>query len=60
MDDEVRVGSSGTFAAPDFLKDGWNAIQFGSPARLNLPLRNEAALNHRSTVFDPPISDIAG
>jgi hypothetical protein len=35
------------YAAQDFLSDGWNAIQFGSPARLNLPLRKEAALNHK-------------
>jgi hypothetical protein len=53
MDDEVRVRSSGTFAAPDFLRDGWNAIQFGSPARLNLPLRKEAALNHKPK---PPLA----
>ncbi len=44
MDDEVQVGNSGNIAAQDFLNDGWNAIQFGSPARLNLPLRKEAAL----------------
>jgi hypothetical protein len=53
MDDEVRVRSSGTFAAPDFLRDRWNAIQFGSPARLNLPLRKEAALNHKPK---PPLA----
>ena len=45
MDDEVQVGNSGSIAAQDFLNDGWNAIQFGSPARLNLPLRKEAALD---------------
>jgi len=45
-DDEVQVGNSGRIAVQDFLKDGWNAIRFGSPARLNLPLRKEAALNH--------------
>ena len=45
-DDEVQVGNSGRIAVQDFLKDGWNAIRFGSPARPNLPLRKEAALNH--------------
>ena len=58
MDDEVQVGNSGSIAAQDFLKDGWNAIQFASPARLNLPLRKEAALNHMpsrpSTILERP------
>jgi hypothetical protein len=58
MDDEVQVGNSGSIAAQDFLNDGWNAIQFGSPARLNLPLRKEVALNPSqaapSTILERP------
>ena len=44
MDDEVRVGNSGSIPVQDFLQVGWNAI-LDSPARLNLPLRKEAALD---------------
>ena len=53
MDDEVQVGNSGSIAAQDFLNDGWNAIQFGSPARLNLPLRKEAATKSQAK---PPLA----
>ena len=45
MDAEVQVANSGSIAAQGFLNDRWNAIQFGSPARLKLPLRKAAALD---------------
>ena len=45
MDDEIQVANSGVIAAQDILNHSWDAIQFGSLARLNLPFAKEVAMN---------------
>jgi hypothetical protein len=56
MDDQIQVGNSGIIAAKDFLKDGWNAIHFGAPTRLNLPLRKEAIIKQYKEKCGPRLN----